>query len=888
MPKVDCALRFEPNDEGGFMVRSRRLRLSPSHGRVECGLGFGLTLSTHRGRWALPEASDTLVTTTNYIIGNDLSTWRTNVRSYSRVTYHDVRPGIDLVFHGEDGQLEYDFVLAPGARVDDAVLEVGGAAKLWIDQGGSLVIHTNNGDLRQLPPHVYQTDDDGVRHELAGTYRLSESKIAFAVPEYDHNRTLVIDPVIEYGTFLGGDNFDDVFANAVDAAGNHYLLGITQSDNFPHTGDLRPTTPMNASFVTKLDPTGTTVIYSTYFGGSAGEIPSSIAVDSTGNAYLFGKSESTDFPMVGALQPTSHGQGDCFVAKLNPSGSALIYSTYVGGSDHEWCKGIAVNSTGVAYIVGSTSSQDFPLKNPLLAAAPYTNAFVTAIDASGGTLAFSTLLGGNSGDDANSVALDSASNVYVAGETGSTDFPLKNAVQANLSGSTDAFVTKLNAGGSSLSYSTFVGGSAPDAAKGIAVDTLGGAYVVGTTYSLDFPLAAPAQPMLGGAADAFVFRLTPSGSKMVYSTYWGDPTYDEGVQLRVDDLGNAYALRSRDSSGGSWTGLTHPIVAGFNSAGEMLYDQVLADSSFANGIALDSKRHPYVVGVTTNQQFPTTPGVFQAVFPKKTKFSSAPAGFAVKLAALKPPTVSPGVTTTPPRGPIQFAVAAGTPRFTFALSTNASGGMVDATSGAYVAGPVGSVVDTLLVVDLAGLSTTATINVGPAVSVSPPTAVVGTSETLSFVASGGSNDGFVWNAPEHPSGGNVDAKTGSYTAGSVPNTIDAVEVHDSLGNRATAIVAVSARVGDADGGPDAGSHAPNAEGGCSCTTTNARDSRSPITLGAVGILLLARLRRKCRLAEVDFGAPTTRHDSELRSWGRSISDLWPPRRPYGGRLRGGL
>jgi hypothetical protein len=453
----------------------------------------------------------------NYFIGSDSSKWRTNLATYAKVKYREVYPGIDLVYYGNQRQLEYDWIVSPGAETEAIRFAIEGAKRIKLDSKGDLVLAIAGGDVRLHKPVVYQ-ETDGVRHEVAGSYvKRTNQELGFRLAEYDPAKPLVIDPVLVYSTYLGGRGQEgESFtreAIAVDSLGNAYVIGNTKSTDFPTANPLQPAFPGShyAAFVTKFHPTGSALVYSTYLGGSAGEDGSGIAVDSSGNAYVTGSTSSTNFPTVNPLQPANAGAGDAFVTKINPTGSALIYSTYHGGSSVDMGNGIAVDSLGNAYVTGETFSTDFPTANPFQPSSlGLPDAFVTKFNLSGSLLVYSTFLGGGFREEGKGIAVDSSGNAYVTGSTSSTNFPTVNPLQADNAGGPggdDAFVTKINPSGSALIYSTYHGGSSYDSGNGIAVDTLGNAYVMGQTDSNNLPLANPFQSVPGGGRDVFITKI---------------------------------------------------------------------------------------------------------------------------------------------------------------------------------------------------------------------------------------------------------------------------------------------------------------------------------------------------------------------------------------------
>jgi hypothetical protein len=525
----------------------------------------------------------------NYFLGSDPARWRTGVPSYARVVYDDVYPGIDLVWHGRDALVEYDFVVAPGADPGEVWLEFAGAESLFIDGTGDLVARTHTSEMRYQAPRIYQ-EIGGTRRPVRGGYVLDgTNRIRFRVARYLRELPLVIDPVLAYSTYLPAVSADLGLAVALDAAGSAYVTGSTPLDDFPTTpGAYQPTRAGSLdAFVTKLAPDGSSLAYSTYLGGAGGGYGSdrgfAVAVDSSGSAYVTGSTISDDFPTTpGAHQPTRAGSVDAFVTKLAPDGSSLAYSTYLGGAGGGFGadegRGIAVDASGSAYVTGDTNSSDFPTTVSAFqtAYAGARDAFVTKLAPDGSSLAYSTYLGGAGGgygtDRGFAVAVDAAGSAFVTGYTTASDFPTTpGAIQTAYAGSGDAFVTKLAPDGSSLAYSTYLGGSAyapysasspdpsgpeplyhegiasQDVGRGIAVDAFGSAYLSGSTVASDFPATPGAfQTIYGGCGDAFVTKLAPNGSSLAYSTYLGGSgtcgtgALNEGRAVAVDAQGSAY------------------------------------------------------------------------------------------------------------------------------------------------------------------------------------------------------------------------------------------------------------------------------------------------------------------------------------------------------------
>jgi hypothetical protein len=412
---------------------------------------------------------DEQVGKSNYFIGNERSRWISNIPTYGRVKYSGIYPGVDLVYYGSQRQLEYDFVLAPESDPDRIELRFAGAKRLRVDQDGNLVVQMAGGEAIEHTPVIYQ-EIGGRRRPVAGGYVLkSKDKVGFKLASYDRDNAVTIDPSLAYSTYLGGSSGDGGEGIVVDSSGNAYVTGFTESVEFPTTsGALRTTFGGGNSdaFVTKLSSTGSATVYSTYLGGSNFDEGLGVAVDSSGNAYVTGITNSSDFPTTaGSLQTTLRGGDDAFVSKLNSTGSALVYSTYLGGSSFENGVGVAVDSSGNAYVTGATGPSDFPTTPDALQTSfgdgpgPFgdSDAFVSTLDSTGSALVYSTYLGGSSFDQGRGVAVNSSGNAYIIGQTLSIDFPTTaGALQTTFGGSADAFVSKISTVNTLNNFVSFV------------------------------------------------------------------------------------------------------------------------------------------------------------------------------------------------------------------------------------------------------------------------------------------------------------------------------------------------------------------------------------------------------------------------------------------------
>ncbi|WP_254563497.1 SBBP repeat-containing protein [Oscillatoria sp. HE19RPO] len=607
----------------------------------------------------------------NFFMGNNSSEWVSNVPTYSGVSYNELYPGIHLVYNGIEGQLKRDFIVEPGVNSDQILLNYSGITGLDIREDGALILQTALGELIETAPVIYQ-EIDGNRIAISGGYRLlGDGLVGFEIGDYDPNYTLVIDPVLEYSSYLGGSQSDRGFDVALDQAGNIYIAGITQSANFPTVGGIQSDNAGESDvFVTKLDPTGTTTLFSTYFGGSGTEASDeganvSLQVDNAGNIYLSGNTNSTDLPTTaGSIQTSLSGEQDTFVAKFNNTGTELIYSTYLGGTGIETNWDMTLDNQGQVYLTGVTSSMDFPLVNAAqntfggIGAFSFGDVFVSKISPTGTELVYSTYLGGSEDDGALAIAVDESGSAYVAGYTASEDFPISpGAFQTQFNGAfLDAFVTKLDPSGSTIEYSTYLGGSGEvdgDYITGIAVDSSGNAYLAGYTDSEDFPTIPGAfQPSFGGGLyDSFVTKLNPTGTGLVYSTFLGGSEMDFSGPIALDSLGNAYIAGNTDSPDfptvnalqPSFSGVADAFITQLNPQGsEAIYSTFFGGSQrdFILGIVPDDAGNLYVTGGTRSPDFPITTGAIQSA-----KIEEVLDGFIAKISNSNL-TVSPAYQTS--------------------------------------------------------------------------------------------------------------------------------------------------------------------------------------------------------------------------------------------------
>lgn len=568
----------------------------------------------------------------NYFVGKNPAHWRTGIPTYARVEYEEVYPGVNLVYYGNQHQLEYDFVVSPGANPDLIKLAFDGVEKIDLNSQGNLLLRTENGVVQMHKPRVYQ-ENGGTQKEILARYVIQhKNEVSFQVAAYDHRKPLVIDPTLLYSSFLGSASLDDGSAIAVDGFTNIFVVGGTYSTGFPVTvGVVRTAIVDQEAFIAKLDPTGSTLLYATFLGGSAQDFGNSIVVDFPGNAYIAGHTRSPDFPTtLGAAQTVFGGNRDAFITKLNPTGTSLLYSTFLGGSNEDAANEIVVDNSGNAFVTGSTKSSNFPTTGGVVQPAfgGDTDAFVAKLNAAGSAFLYSTYLGGSAEDVAKGIAVDSAGNAYVTGSTTSGNFPTTvGAFATALTGPRNAFVAKLNASASGLLYSTYLGGTASDEGQGVALDTAGSAYVTGFTTSPDFPTTPLAfQTGFAGNNDAFVTKLNTAGSGLVYSTFLGGSGFDFGIAISVDSAGNAYVVGTTSSANFPTTlGTVQAGLAGQydafvtkldNTGTNLVVSTYLGgkDVDLGNGLFVDAGGNAYVTGTTFSMDFPTTLGVVQPTF----------------------------------------------------------------------------------------------------------------------------------------------------------------------------------------------------------------------------------------------------------------------------------
>ena len=629
--RVDFIARA-PGQTAFLSARGATLSLQPPGSDEGAVIRLNLTgadpSAAHAGLGQLPGE-------VNVLRGNNESKWVTAAPTYGQVAYRGVYSGVDVVWHGaQSGRLEYDFVVAPGGEPSQIGLRIAGARDVAVGNAGALRIRSAAGTLVQRPPVAYQ-EIDGEREPVAAHYAVDGRTVGLSLGAYDHEHPLVIDPVLVYSTFVGGGGLDNGLDVAVNDAGSAYVSGTTLSTDFPATpGAFDTTASGNDAFVAKINPSGSALDWATYLGPQGAAY--AVEPDADGNVYVGGFATSTGFPTTpGAFDTTLEAGQDAFVSKLDPTGSSLVYSTFVGAESADGAFALAIDDDGSAYITGFTFSFNFPTTpgafdtakagpGPGGPSGDGRDAFVTKLDPAGASLEYSTFLGGALGEDGHGIVIDEATDAaYVTGRTFSSGFPTTpGAHDTSWNSGSDAFAARVAPSGASLDYSTFLGGASNDQANAIDIDSDGNAYLGGGTSSADFPPTPGAfDSALGGSRDAFVASLDASGG-LGYSTFLGGSSTEDGVSgLVVDALGRASVAGDTESSDfptvdaydPSHNGGRDAFVGTLSADGSALAQATLFGGTafdFGEGLAADPGGNLYLIGRTASSDLPTTPGAF--------------------------------------------------------------------------------------------------------------------------------------------------------------------------------------------------------------------------------------------------------------------------------------
>lgn len=649
-------LTFERND-GQAAQGVRFLARAPGYALALTRTGSRLALGRHHAsltaRFVAPSPTTTVAGTgtpsarVNYLTGARRGGWRTGVPAYAGVTYRGVWPGIDVAFHGDGSELEYDYTLAPGADPSRIGQRLAGARSLRIAANGDLVIGLPGGSVRQRAPRSFQTIGNA-RVAVASRFVLHGRTVRIALGRYDRTRALTIDPSLSYATYLGGTNTDFGLAAATDEDGNAYITGQTWSPGLA-TDNAYNTTGGNGTkdaFVAKLAPGGDRIEWLTYLGGANDDEGAAIKVDDDGDVFVGGDTRSNDFPTISAYQPFRHSTGptdtntEGFVAKLGPDGDRLEWATYLGGGRDESLTGLVLDSAGDVIVAGTTASRDFPVAGGGLDASSNggRDGYVAELSSDGSALQRGGYLGGSDGDNIIGLAIDSSDRVYVAGESDSQDYPIAGgAPQSVKKGSTDpndlsyyssdGVITRLDDNLGSIGFSTYLGGTNSDIFTGIAADDDGNAYVVGDSISSDFPVSGDAYQRANAnpsTYDAVVAKVPTVPGPSGWATYLGGQSNELTSDVGLDSDGNVYVTGqtssadfpvSDDAFQSRRHGADDAFLSSFSPDGADLDASTYiggADHEFGNGLTVGRDGDVVVTGSTYSSDFPAGDGSAQS------------------------------------------------------------------------------------------------------------------------------------------------------------------------------------------------------------------------------------------------------------------------------------
>jgi Beta-propeller repeat len=590
----------------------------------------------------------------NFLTGSSPAAWHTQVPTSSEIVYRGLYSGIDLVYLGAGNELKSEFRLEPFA--DPAQIRLRYSQSLTIAANGDLLVQDREAELREKAPEVYQETSQGRVKIEAHYVLQDANTAAFALGEFDSSKPLIIDPVISYATYLGGTNSGAITSTAVDASGNLYVAGWTAASDFPTYSNVGVAAGGLDAIVAKLNSTGTVLIYATYIGGIGADQAFGIAVDSLGEAVVTGSTASLNFPLASPIRSTLAGSKAAFVAKLSAGGNALIFSTYLAGTTYDAGTAVALDSSGNAWVTGDTQSANFPMVGALQPNfGGATDVFIAKITPTG-ALAASTFWGGSGAEHAGAIAVDTAGNVYVVGGTYSTNFPLHFPTQSTNAGGQDAFVLELNASATAVRYATYLGGNGStgsEQANGIAIDPGGYIYITGVTNSANFPVTTGAvQTTYGGLQDAFVTKINASGPTIIFSTYLGGSNFDWASGIAVDTAGNAYITGYTSSLNYPTTGPVQPtlnnaydaFVSMLNTTGGVLaFSTYYGGSGIdqANAIAIDGSGNMYIGGQTNSSNLPLQT-------PYQSTNTGGAVGWVARIGVTAPQAQTPAVVSVTP------------------------------------------------------------------------------------------------------------------------------------------------------------------------------------------------------------------------------------------------
>ncbi|MFH2049711.1 MAG: SBBP repeat-containing protein [bacterium] len=530
----------------------------------------------------------------NYFIGNEPDKWRTNVPNYQAIQYESVYDGIDIKYYSNGSHMEYDFIVSPEGDPSQIQIQYDKVESISINQSGELVIKTEWGDVIEKQPVVYQRvkgDKNAVECEFT---LLDDNTFGFKITAYDKNNNLIIDPVFEFSTFLGGSSYDEAYGIALDSEGNILVTGYA-SPGFPLENPYQTTKSVADIFITKINPDDYTLIFSTYLGGNEDDGAVDLTIDIYDNIYVAGRSWSEDFPIINAFQENLGGHADAVVTKFNSSGDSIIYSTYLGGNHLDQTNAIEVDSLGNAYLTGYSESPDYPTFNPIFTDFGFASHVIIAkLNPEGNSLIYSSFIEGNDWDVGVDIAIDNLGCAYVTGQVMSSNFPLIKPIQEEYNG-VDAFFFKINSEGDALICSSYFGGYEYEAGLGIAVDSEYNIYIAGGTCSDDIPLKNPLMTY-NGKCEAFIAKINSGCDSLIFSTYYGSEESDSGERLILENgfvfitgsyNGKAFILKLNESGN---TAIYHASFGG-------------DDYTYGHDLTVDDNGYIYIAGTTQANDF---------------------------------------------------------------------------------------------------------------------------------------------------------------------------------------------------------------------------------------------------------------------------------------------
>lgn len=574
----------------------------------------------------------------NYFIGNSSEKHATEVGLYEELVGENLYNGIDIRYYFSESNLRYDLIVHPNIDANQIKIKINGVG---ISKGndGSIIMHTSLGDIKMQDLYVYEKE---TKKQVSCKWHIDQNnELSLLLGDYNNSNTLIIDPLI-YSTYIGGDAYDVSRDIVVNSSGEAYITGISKSPDFDLTVGAYQSIFKGIwdCFVSKINATGSALVYSTFLGGSSSDQSYDIILDNSGNSYITGYTGSSNYCITpGVYQPflTATNDFDAFVSKLSSNGTSLIYSTYIGGMNSDQGNGIVIDKQNNAYIVGSTAALNFdvtPGAYKTVHSGGIYDVFVTKLNATGSALIYSTLLGGTLDDFGMSIDIDSLNNAYITGYTYSQDYDITAGAYQILSinsdvSSNDMFVTKINANGTNLVYSTYIGGSEGDGGLGIKLDSIGNAYIAGQSSSINFPVTSGAiqsnQAGFGSYPDCVVVKLNPNGNALLYSTYYGGTSQDIAMDIVLDRNNDILITGYTSSANFSTTGdAFQPSMANVtssevfllkidNAGSNVMYSTYLGGTLWdeAHGIAIDTLNNIYVTGMTESPNFPVTTNAYQ-------------------------------------------------------------------------------------------------------------------------------------------------------------------------------------------------------------------------------------------------------------------------------------